>query len=221
MSATATASLGSAQVATDLTLSDPIRASQHVFRITLDALSNPGTLRSLIVHPRVSASETNSDPFLASLLVTLVDHEVSIHFSDHVHFGDLADLLVRRTRTALSLAEDATFAVAHGSSMDPTFPERLQRGSLAFPDDGATLIVAVESFDEADAAGLKLGLTGPGVESERHLNVSGLSAETIASRNRATSNYPTGIDLMLIDGDGRLVGIPRTTQITIAHEGAR
>lgn len=218
MSVAAMTPFGAARSATELTLRDPIRASQHVFRLTLDALANPGSVHSLIVHPRVVLSDTVAFPYLGSLLVTLLDHEVSVHFADALHFADLSGMLVKRTRVALADAATAMFAVAHRDSIDPGLPELLQRGSLAFPDDGATLIIAVTSLDQAVSGGMALRLSGPGIATEQLLIVSGLSMDVLDSRTRATSNYPKGIDLLLIDDEGRLAGLPRTTQITQSTE---
>ena len=57
---------------------DPIRATQHLFRLTMDALANPGSVRHAIHHPLFVDGETPFNPFLASLAMTLLDHEVSL-----------------------------------------------------------------------------------------------------------------------------------------------
>ncbi len=212
---------GAARSPSDAIAHDPIRASQHIFRIALDALANPGSVRQAIIHPRLLADEAVANPYLASVLLTLLDHEVSLHVTPGPDAAELEELMVRRTRTTLVEAGSADFAVASTGSLDHGLPERLRRGSLEYPDDGATLVVDVPSLDGATTGDLELTLTGPGIESVRRLQLAGLPAAFIHSRNRAVAQYPMGIDLILIDTAGRVAGLPRTTNISIYAEGAR
>lgn len=195
---------------------DPVRASQHLFRVVLDALANPGTIRPLVVHPQVAQSGEPFSPWLASALVTLLDHEVSLHVVEGQSHAGLGPFLQRRTRVAFAEAGSAAFVVAHGASMPSDLPERARRGSLAYPDDGATLVIEVASFEPDAAGSIGLHLTGPGIEHERTLHVAGLAIEVIESRARANAGYPMGVDLLLVDGAGQVVGLPRTTQVTVA-----
>lgn len=211
---------GSALPPAEETRRDPVRASQYIFRVLLDALANPGTIRPLIVHPLIAADASSVQPYIASLLVTMLDHEVSLHIAQADDADALRDLVVRRTRVAMALASDADFVVA-AADMDSSLPEQLKRGSLEFPDDGATLVVRVPSLTDPDVTGLNLALRGPGIPETRSLRVSGIGAGTIESRNHAVANYPTGIDLLLTDDAGMVAGIPRTTVITITQEGGR
>ena len=210
---------GAVRPTSESTLRDPIRASQHIFRVVLDALANPGTIRTSIVHPRLIAENLSVNPYLASVLVTLLDHEVSLHVADGPGSAELADFLVRRTRTSLADASTATFVVAHAETGNYGLPELLHRGSLEYPDDGATLLIDIPPLGQESAKDLELTMTGPGIATVERLWVSGLDSKFIESRNAATANYPMGIDLLLIDPEGRLVGMPRTTQLTISTEG--
>lgn len=205
-------------------LRDPVRASQHIFRVVLDALANPGTVQPGIVHPRLLPEPAFANPYAVSLLLTLLDHEVSLHVAPGPDAATVADFLARRTRVALTdagLPDLAAFVTAQAESIDNGLPERLRRGSLEYPDDGATLVVDVPSLDQGETGSLELTLTGPGIASVRRLRLSGLSPAFFQSRNRAVAQYPMGIDLLLIDRAGRVVGLPRTTDLTIYAEGAR
>ena len=218
---------GAARPQTDAIQDDPIRASQYIFRVVLDALANPGSIQQAIVHPRIRTEASIASPYLASVLLTLLDHEVSLHVAPGPNgeslaaLATLADLMVRRTRTTLLEAGPADFVVADAAGMENGLPEMLRRGSLEYPDDGATLVVDVPSLDGPLGGDLELTLTGPGIESVRRLQLAGLPAAFFHSRNRAVANYPMGIDLLLVDEAGRVVGLPRTTRIAIYAEGAR
>lgn len=56
-------------------------------------------------------------------------------------------------------------------------------------------------------------LTGPGIETERALVVEAVG-DWVAARNDRGHEYPLGIDLILVDGAGGVVALPRTTRIT-------
>jgi alpha-D-ribose 1-methylphosphonate 5-triphosphate synthase subunit PhnH len=211
---------GAALPPTDETFRDPVRANQHIFRVLLDALANPGTARPLIVHPQVAAEDLAIKPYVASALVTMLDHEVTLHIAHSDDASDLQNFIVRRTRVEFAREEEADFIVAD-TSLEASLPERLKRGGLEYPDDGATLIISGIGFATPADADLVLTLSGPGIPETRTLHLTDLDPEVIASRNRAVANYPTGIDVLLIDEAGTVVGIPRTTVVTITQEGGR
>lgn len=210
---------GAALAPTNETLNDPGRANQHVFRVLLDGLAHPGSLRSLIVHPSIAGEPRLARPYVASILVTMLDHEVSLHIGPAVDAEALREIVVRRTGVAISDAGNADVVVA--IDPDDRLPESLKRGSLEFPDDSATLIVSVPSLTDVGGDPLDLTLQGPGIDGSCMLRVPGLSPGLVESRNRAVAGYPTGIDLVLVDAAGSVACIPRTTTITIAQEGSR
>jgi alpha-D-ribose 1-methylphosphonate 5-triphosphate synthase subunit PhnH len=190
-----------------------------MFRVVLDALANPGTVRHGIVHPLVAQEFPQGNRFLASVLMTLLDHEVSLHVTPGPEAAALADLVVRRTRTTLADARDATFVAAEATKVDPDLPTEMERGSLEYPDDGATLLLDVPSLDQETSGALSLELTGPGIRTAQVVRLSDVAPELIASRNRAVAHYPMGIDLLLIDRFGRIVGLPRSTSVVVHTEG--
>jgi alpha-D-ribose 1-methylphosphonate 5-triphosphate synthase subunit PhnH len=83
----------------------------------------------------------------------------------------------------------------------------LKRGSLAYPDDSATLIVDVhEGADDT------YRLTGPGIQHEMQCGLA-FNEEIVAALADANAHYPCGIDVLLVDAEGRITGLPRTTHI--------
>jgi alpha-D-ribose 1-methylphosphonate 5-triphosphate synthase subunit PhnH len=210
---------GSARPATDATHEDPVRASQHTFRQALDALANPGTIRQGNMHPAVALDRFSGNPYLASILLALLDHEVSLHVEPGAAGDALASLLIRRTRVSIADVETATFVVADAATIPDHIPEAMNRGSLSYPDDGAMLVLEVASLDQENPGVSFLRLTGPGIETSRTLRLHGVDPAIIESRNRAVAHYPMGIDLLLIDDAGRIAGVPRTTVLELRPEG--
>jgi alpha-D-ribose 1-methylphosphonate 5-triphosphate synthase subunit PhnH len=88
-------------------------------------------------------------------------------------------------------------------------------GTLPYPEDSATVVIAVEGLaNEGD--GLALWLKGPGVLGEKKLCVDGLDPaffETLATIN---GEFPLGIDVILTDKERKVACIPRSTKVRIA-----
>ena len=59
----------------------------------------------------------------------------------------------------------------------------------------------------------ELILRGPGVKGRARLSVDGLDARYIEERANANRFYPMGIDLLLVDAEGRVAGVPRTSAV--------
>jgi alpha-D-ribose 1-methylphosphonate 5-triphosphate synthase subunit PhnH len=83
-------------------------------------------------------------------------------------------------------------------------------GTLEEPHRGATLFIEVEALGE----GGDLRIEGPGVKGCVRICVEGLPPDWIEARAERCSEYPLGIDVYLVDGAGRLVGLPRTARLT-------
>jgi alpha-D-ribose 1-methylphosphonate 5-triphosphate synthase subunit PhnH len=47
------------------------------------------------------------------------------------------------------------------------------------------------------------------------LTIVGLDARYIEERSQANKFYPLGIDVFLVDADGRVAGIPRTSAVEV------
>jgi alpha-D-ribose 1-methylphosphonate 5-triphosphate synthase subunit PhnH len=188
--------------ASDLRLAlDPVHDTQAIFRVLLEALARPGVPRQI----PVPALDAPANPWVASVLLTVLDHETS--------FASLADEPTERFVRARTSARDATpatadFVLAEAESLSPALVLELKRGSLAYPDGSATLVVHAHQ----DTPGQMVHLSGPGIPDGRaaDLPFNAAVAEALAEANK---NYPCGIDLLLIDAWGRLIGLPRTTRI--------
>lgn len=178
---------------------DLVFDSQRVFRCLLQATANPGKLFAL---PPTGTGE------MEAIARTLLDHEVSFCV-----VGDGA----RETEERLSLAtggrvappEEAAFAFVSGTG---GMAARLGRGTLEKPELGATAVYAVGSLSEGD---LSLRLSGPGVPGKRVLEVGGLDREEAEAIRESRSSYPLGVDVYLVDGAGRVVGLPRSTRVEV------
>ncbi|MDT8296906.1 MAG: phosphonate C-P lyase system protein PhnH, partial [Spirochaetaceae bacterium] len=98
-------------------------------------------------------------------------------------------------------------------------------GTLENPHLGATIIMELASFHSNDdsnqvpfsaadgaADSAEWILSGPGIPGEKRLWTSGKS-HWMERRNSRNSEYPLGLDLVLIHSDGYAAALPRTTRI--------
>ena len=192
---------------------DPVRATQHIYRVLLDALSNPGITVPLVQHPHLAQEQALSQPWLASVLLTLVDHETSLAVLPFPGHQLLVDAVQRRTRVEMTTVEVADFVVAEVASIPAGLPLHMNHGTLDYPNDGATLLLGTGAG--LRSSGQELELSGPGIDGRRTLPLGEIPTELIEARNEAVSDYPLGIDLFLVDAGGTVTGLPRTTAVVI------
>lgn len=185
-------------------------ASRDIFRSVLDAWSRPG---------RVCDLPTRSDGMLPVLLpvMALADIRSKVSF---VGFDDeIARLASRVTGAALVGPADADFVVVTAVSLSPTTVASARVGSAERPEDGATLLVAVDDLRPAPT-GSGIVVTGPGSSAGTWFQADGVDVDALVELDRRNDAYPAGIDLTLVDGRGRLVGVPRSNRIRVERADA-
>lgn len=196
---------------------DAVRASQHIYRVLLDAISHPGQVWKLISHPHIAIERNLPYPWLASVLMALVDHEVSLHVVPAPSIDVMQEALARRTRVKSTALTRADFVAADARHFSPQLLLDMNAGSLDYPDDGATIVLQVESL--VANHGAMLTFTGPGINGEISRAGGDLTPELLNTRNRVVRDYPLGIDMFIVDRNGQVMAIPRTTTIAIQEGG--
>lgn len=185
--------------ATRMRTFDPVFDSQRVFRCLLQATATPGRL---FVLPPTGVSA------LESVALTLLDHEVAF-----CTIGGEAweDRIAGATGARFAPPPEADFALISGGDSGGTLA-RLRRGTLERPESGSTAVYAVERLDFGPLA---LELSGPGIPGERTLGVEGLPAGEVRAIRESRADYPLGVDVYLVDGAGRVAGLPRSTRVGV------
>jgi len=115
--------------------------------------------------------------------------------------------------------ESTRFALAFGEPDHEVFA-RLNPGSHWSPEAGAMLFQRVSALDPtADGGWL---LAGPGIKPDEpvRLAVGGLSDKFLTVRAALVSDYPAGIDILLVTDEGRIAALPRTTRVELKVESA-
>ncbi|OCI93950.1 phosphonate C-P lyase system protein PhnH [Rhizobium sp. AC27/96] len=163
------------------------------FEALLWALSRPGQVR-----------EMPGEGFWP-LAESLLDRECSFHAADD---PSLETMLATTGARRAPLAEADYVFTAIDSAEKVEVLSSLRIGTLAYPDDAATLF-ATARF----GTGQRLRLTGPGIKDSITIEIGGIDPGFWQMRRKAI-RYPLGWDLYLVDGE-RLLGIPRSTTIEV------
>ncbi len=196
---------------------DEVFSSQAVFRRLLDALSRPGTIFSL--PPVAYTGSPHGFPVSAlSVLKTLCDHRVTFSVGRPNERRAWISYLEVNLSTPFRRPEEADFVLFDGAGFDEEFAY-LKRGTPEFPERSATALLCVGALADLSAASddtRTLHLEGPGVKGRASLFVAGLDGRYIEERARANRFAPMGIDLILIDRDARVAGLPRSTRVDAA-----
>lgn len=162
------------------------------FAAILAALSRPGSVQSL------------PGPGAAAIALALIDRECRVWAEDPVLLA-----VLRRTGARIAPHDEAghvfvSLADAEGIAR----MAGLAPGSPLYPDEGATVITAA-TF----GTGQPLRLSGPGIDGQMTVALSGLHPAVWATR-AGLCRYPFGIEMLLIDGT-RLMALPRSTLIEV------
>jgi alpha-D-ribose 1-methylphosphonate 5-triphosphate synthase subunit PhnH len=182
--------------------------TQQVFRLTLEAMAYPGRIVS-VVPPRF-APPTGIPAAAAAVLLTLCDPDTPLWCAPgwRTQTGMLDTL---RFHTGVPIVtEPAAAAFALADSRDAPMPEAFRLGDDLDPQDGATLLLAVDSL----TAGQPLRLSGPGLERPATVHVGGPDPAFWRNRIELEALFPRGLDLLLTTGE-HLMALPRTTHLEL------
>jgi alpha-D-ribose 1-methylphosphonate 5-triphosphate synthase subunit PhnH len=179
---------------------DPVLDSQACFRAMLDAMAQPGTLRTAgtgLTPPAPLA------PAAAAMLLTLVDGETSLFLA--AGFAPAGDWIGFHCGALPVAAPDTAAFVLTDSLPDLA---ALHAGSDESPDTSATVILQVTAL----GSGRVLRLSGPGLRRPAPLAVTGLPENfpVLWAENHAL--YPRGIDILLCSGC-TLAALPRSVRV--------
>ena len=194
---------------------DPVFDAQEHYRLLLDAMARPGKINIL---PRMQITTPPQLTSAAALVgFALLNADVSFFVAGSEPEVPTRYLLVNTSARPVD-AHEADFVFATGAA-SPMLVESMKKGSLPYPEEGATLILDVPALATEPqglghgGSGLALTLQGPGVAGQCILFVRGLNATLVEGLQQSNIEFPLGIDLILTDGDGRMACIPRSSRI--------
>lgn len=182
---------------------DPVVDAQRAFRAVLDAMAHPGRVVTLTALSAPAPLEAAA----AAVCLALLDYDTPLWLDPAAATAEVVAFL--RFHCGAPLVEApaaARFAVIADAARQPSL-EAFDPGGDERPDLSATLLLQVAGL----AAGRGARLTGPGIEGEARLEVSGAPDLWPALRANA-ARFPRGVDVVLCSG-ARLAALPRTTRV--------
>jgi alpha-D-ribose 1-methylphosphonate 5-triphosphate synthase subunit PhnH len=195
------------QAVLDGGFADPVFGAQGSFRALMDALANPGLAQALpgAEHPAGLAAE------LAAVALTVCDHDSDV-WLDPALANDAAVVAWLRFQTGAPLVTDpaeAQFALVGDAGLLPAL-SRFALGSDEYPDRSTTIALVVPAFE----GGPVLTLRGPGIKETRRIAPVGLPYSFLGQWADNRALFPRGVDVLLLGG-GQVIGLPRTTRISM------
>jgi alpha-D-ribose 1-methylphosphonate 5-triphosphate synthase subunit PhnH len=187
--------------------SDPVLASQAVFRTVMEAMARPGTIAELDV---AITSPAPLGVAAAALALTLLDFETLFWLDPMLAAAPDVDGWLKFHTGAPRAADPASaaFAFVATSATVPGF-DAFDLGSIEYPDRATTLVLEVETLNDGDV----FHLSGPGIKESRTFAAAPLPADFADRMAANRALFPRGVDIVLTCGR-RLAALPRSVQLT-------
>jgi alpha-D-ribose 1-methylphosphonate 5-triphosphate synthase subunit PhnH len=184
---------------------EPVLAAQATFRVVMDAMARPGTIRRLsgVAAPMpLSASA-------AAIALTLLDYETPFWLDAPLGgTGEVARFISFHTGARVTGdPAAAAFAFVAAPAAAPPFASFAQ-GSAEYPDRSTTLVLQVTRLSEGD----DIVLRGPGIAGTRRLAASPLPKDFIDQLADNRALFPRGVDILLAAPDA-VTGLPRSLHV--------
>jgi alpha-D-ribose 1-methylphosphonate 5-triphosphate synthase subunit PhnH len=186
--------------------SDPVLASQAVFRTVMEAMARPGSIAEIDV---AIAPPAPLGIAAAALALTVLDFDTPVWLDATLAAAPEVDGWLKFHTGAPRTADaaEAAFAFIAKSANMPGF-DVFALGSIEYPDRSTTLILEVETLEERDA----FRLCGPGIKGSRRLAAAPLPSDFAERMAENRVRFPRGIDLVLTCGR-RLAALPRSVHL--------
>ncbi len=199
-----------------------LHRAQRAFRSVLDAFARPGTVQSIELAPGNPARPAALDAALEAATRLFVDQAVTFCVADSETDATTA-YLTSETHARRAPLRDADFVVVPARADAQTAREAVAeacRGTLTSPEKGATVLMGCarlaavpEDGQVAEPAVHVVALRGPGVERENRFAVD--RADWLRARDARGDEFPCGIEIVLVDPDGRVAAVPRSSRATL------
>jgi alpha-D-ribose 1-methylphosphonate 5-triphosphate synthase subunit PhnH len=184
---------------------EPVLAAQATFRVVMDAMARPGTIRRLAGIPAPAPLSASA----AAIALTLLDYETPFWLDAPLaDAGEVARFISFHTGARVT-ADPAAAAFAFVAAPDAAPPfASFAQGSAEYPDRSTTLVLQVARLGEGDG----MVLRGPGIAGTRRLAASPLPANFLDQLANNRAQFPRGIDILLAAPDA-VAGLPRSLHV--------
>ena len=191
------------------TVYDEIFDAQRHFRTVLDSMSRPGKVNRFAP---LALTPPEGFPRAAGYVgFALLNADVAAHAAG---YGAAAESYLRaNTQCRIESPSQAVFIFLPGEG-EVTAIDEAKVGIPTYPESGATVVIAVNHIGKSSSTGgVQLTLEGPGIETREIVFVTGLRTELLAALKAKNTEFPLGVDAVLVSADECILCLPRTTRI--------
>lgn len=180
---------------------DTVHDSQRVFRALLRAFANPGRVVRI---DQEAAGLPGPHAAQLALACALTDSATGYCVVD---CPELDDQIAQWTFGRRSPLQQADFIFVPGDCTDARVEEILDAaptGSLEEPHRGAMIAVHVQEIGDPGVT-----LSGPGIDGQTDAPLQAAAIRWLRQRQAMDIEYPRGMELVFLTGDGALLAAPR------------
>ncbi|TKI70639.1 phosphonate C-P lyase system protein PhnH [Lysinibacillus mangiferihumi] len=184
---------------------ETVHFTQLTFRTLMDCFARPGSKGTL----QTLHSIDGLYPQTLSVLMTLFDGEISFQAVDDSK--RLHQELRQWTGAKVKDYHEADFIIVPANANKEQILKVLEVvkiGNLIDPQQSATIVMELPQQSNE----VVYQLTGPGILHKELVEL-GLSPDILALRAIRNREFPLGVDLILIDENGKVLALPRTTKL--------
>ena len=202
-------------------LPEPINTSQVIFRRTLKAMSEPGT----IVDIEQSHGVANLSPAMYALALSLLDQQTTLYLSAALKNESVCKNLQFHTDVPLvNDPQSAMFVIANADEI--TELSYFNKGTDESPEMSCSLVLQVEYLTNTTAQFMNtdnenstlLKLEGPGIQAEKYIRIAKLSTPLLDYLTQRPDAFPKGLDFYFVSNK-QLLCLPRTTKVSVITTG--
>lgn len=181
---------------------DTVFDSQKVFRLILEAMSNPARVVNIKEYADKLFGE---NPVFLAVAITLLDNEVRFNTCDD---QDLSGEISSLTLAKSGQIESADFIFVCDQDNLKSAIKKAKCGTLSDPHKSAAVIIRNDGVSNCS-----LTLTGPGIDGKITAHVPQIVKDAMILRDEQNYEYPQGIDLIFVTSTGELFALPRLTRM--------
>ncbi|MGL6063554.1 MAG: phosphonate C-P lyase system protein PhnH [Fusobacteriaceae bacterium] len=192
---------------------DYVHDIQKNYRKILDSMSKPGKINELADNIKNLEVHSSLSKEIMTLAYTLLNID-SNFYSENKEEEKYIQLHTFARGESVEKSE-FIFIDIRNEEVDKVLNimQRASKGTLEAPHEGATLILHVEEIIKSQG----LVLSGPGIKDKSDIFVVGLDEKILKNRAEINSEFPLGVDFILIDNSGKIICLPRTTKIEVMN----
>ncbi len=191
--------------------SNEIIRDQRNFRVLLQAMSHPGRLFRL-----EALQSPGTHAAILAVAGCLLDHEVGFASVGKDSTLSLAAVIAAATGARNTGVSEADFLFIAGPEGKGA-AGAARRGSIDYPDNGATLVYNLDAPLNRDPGHFRIRLSGPGIPEADGIAPAMREIPAAELRELQTTNadYPLGVDALFVRPNGEVMALPRSTRIRL------